>query len=100
MGKQWGSCGLGILLCALIIACASEEFWLGLDRGLLYAAQILAVSLALVAGASGVLAAAFWGYNRVLGSPRPFSHCLWGGTIVVIGLCALIWFLKRFFSII
>jgi len=100
MGKQWGSCGLGILLGGFIIACVSDQFWLGLGRGIFYAGQILLGYLVLVTGAAGVLASVFWGYNRVLGSPRPFAHYLWGATIVVIGLCALIWFLKKFFTII
>jgi len=100
MGKEWGSCGLGILLGGLLIACVSDQFWLGLDRGMIQAALIMLKYLVLLSGAAAVLGAVFWGCNRAFGSPRPFSHCLWGATIVVIGMCALILFLKQFYSVI
>jgi hypothetical protein len=98
MGKQWGTCVLGIFLGACIVAVLSKGFWVSLERGT--GSSILAVLtyLGIVVGAVAVLGTVSWGYNRLYGSSRPIVYHFWGATLVVIALAVVVGFLKVFFT--
>jgi hypothetical protein len=98
MGKRWGSCVLGTFLSVFIIAIMSEGFWVSVDRGMLSSVLVLLTYFGLVAGAVAVIGTASWAYGRVTGAPRPLEHHLWGATLAVIALSALIGLLKIFLT--
>ena len=91
---------MGIFLSVFIIAMMSNGFWVSVDRGMLNSALVLLSYLGIVAGAVAVLGTALWGYSHLSGASRPIVYHLWGATLVVIVLSALIGFLKAFLTII
>jgi hypothetical protein len=99
MGKQWGSCVMGIFLSVFIIAIISNGFWRSLDRGTLNSVLVLLSYFGVVVGAVAALGTALWGYGRLAGAQRPIVHHLWGATLVVIAFTVLIGFLKTFLTL-